>query len=95
AAGRTRIDTDDDDGLVLAGWCAFVDPPKPSAPAALARLAQAGVRVKLVSGDAAAVAQHLAAQVGLPHDRVLTGDVIATLSDAALAVQADGVDLFA
>lgn len=95
AAGRTRIDTDDDDGLVLAGWCAFVDPPKPSAPAALARLAQAGVRVKLVSGDAAAVAQHLAAQVGLPHDRVLTGDVIAALSDAALAVQADGVDLFA
>ncbi len=95
ADGRDRIDTDDDADLVFAGYCVFVDPPKASAPAALARLAQAGVRVKLVSGDAAAVAQHLAAQVGLPHDTVLTGDEIDALSAAALIVQADRTDLFA
>jgi P-type Mg2+ transporter len=95
AAGRTRIDIDDDDGLILAGYCVFIDPPKASAPAALARLAEAGVRVKLVSGDAAAVAQHLAAQVGLPHANVLTGEEITRLTVDALAVKVDEVDLFA
>lgn len=95
AAGRETIDTDDDDGLVFAGWCVFVDPPKASAPAALARLADAGVRVKLVSGDAAAVAQHLARQIGLPADAVLTGEEIAHMSEGALAVRAEEVDLFA
>jgi Mg2+-importing ATPase len=95
AAGRETIDTDDDDGLVFAGWCVFVDPPKASAPAALARLADAGVRVKLVSGDAAAVAQHLARQIGLPAEAVLTGEEIAHMSEGALAVRAEEVDLFA
>lgn len=95
AAARIRIDTDDDDGLILAGYCVFVDPPKASAPAALARLAQAGVRVKLVSGDAVAVAQHLAAQVGLPHDRVLTGEQIDRMTATALVYEANKVDLFA
>lgn len=95
AAGRSQIDTDDDAGLVFAGFCAFVDPPKPSAREALVQLADAGVRVKLVSGDAVAVARHLCDEVGLPVRGVLTGEEIAALSDAALAARAGQVDLFA
>ncbi len=95
AAGRTRIVGDDDADLILAGYCVFVDPPKASAPAALARLAAAGVRVKLVSGDGAAVVQHLAAQVGLPGHAVLTGDDIDHLTATALVYKVQQVDLFA
>lgn len=95
APGRTRIDTDDDAGLVFAGFCVFVDPPKASAREALARLAASGVRVKVVSGDAVAVARHLCNEVGLPVRAVLTGDEIAALSDAALAARVGKVDLFA
>jgi Mg2+-importing ATPase len=95
AAGRQRIDADDDGGLIFAGFCVFVDPPKPSAREALARLRAVGVRVKLVSGDAVAVARHLADQVGLPVRGVLTGEEIATLSEAALAARVEHVDLFA
>ena len=95
AAGRTRIDTDDDDNLVFAGFCVFIDPAKPTAGAALARLHEAGVRVKLVSGDAAAVGLHLCAQIGLPVRGVLTGEEVARLSDVALAARVEGVDLYA
>ncbi len=95
APGRTRIDTDDDAGLVFAGFCVFVDPPKASAREALARLAAAGVRVKVVSGDAVAVARHLCNEVGLPVRAVLTGDEISAMSDAALAAHVSKVDLFA
>lgn len=95
ADGRERIDTDDDADLVLAGWCVFIDPPKPSAGAALARLAAAGVRVKLVSGDAVEVAQHLARQLGIGADAVLSGETIAQLSDDALAARVQQTDLYA
>jgi len=95
AEARTSIDTDDDDGLIFAGFCVFVDPPKPSAAGALARLRAGGVRVKLVSGDALAVARHLAGEVGLPVHGTLTGEEIAQLSDAALAARVEHVDLFA
>jgi len=95
AEGRTRIDTDDDDGLIFTGFCVFIDPPKPSAHHALARLGELGVRVKLVSGDAEAVARHLCKEVGLSVRGVLTGEEITQLSDPALAARVQRVDLFA
>jgi magnesium-transporting ATPase (P-type) len=41
----------DETNLVFEGLCTFADPPKASAPAAVARLAAAGVRVVILSGD--------------------------------------------
>lgn len=95
ASGRTRIDTDDDAGLVFAGLCVFVDPPKQSATSAIARLETAGVRVKVISGDAAVVVRHLVETLKVPVEGVLTGDEIATLSDTALAARVDAVDIYA
>src|SRR4051794_3360097 len=41
--------------LRFVGFCAFLDPPKPSAAAAVERLRGLGVRTKILSGDAAPV----------------------------------------
>ena len=95
ATGQARIGADDEAGMVLAGLCVFVDPPKESAAAAIARLAQAGVEVKVISGDAPAVTRHLMDQLGVPVDGVLTGAEIDGLSDAALGARVLGADLFA
>lgn len=95
AAGQERIGSDCDEDLVFAGFCVFVDPPKPSATAAVARLEAAGVRIKVISGDAAAVVEHLVAALALPVDGVLTGDEIAKLNDQALSARVEDVDLFA
>lgn len=94
-AGTERLGKEDERALVWAGLCAFEDPPKPSAAAAIARLAALGVRVKVISGDAAPVLRHLVQALGLPAGELLTGEEIARLSDAALAVQVEATDLFA
>ena len=51
--------------------------------------------LKIISGDQPGVVQHVAATVGLPSDRVLTGTDIASLTDSGLAAQAKGTSLFA
>jgi Mg2+-importing ATPase len=94
-SGPTReVETADETDLVFEGLCAFADPPKPTAAAAIARLAGAGVRLKILSGDDPVVVKRLTGLVGLNADQVLSGRDIAALSDDALAVQVQSVDAF-
>nr|WP_246583882.1 magnesium-translocating P-type ATPase [Bradyrhizobium iriomotense] len=89
-----EVETDDETDLAFEGLCAFADPPKPTAAAAIARLAASGVRLKILSGDAPVVVKRLAGLVGLDPKRVLSGADIAALSDEALAVQVRSTDAF-
>lgn len=88
------LSLDDEAGLVFSGCAAFLDPPKASAGPAVERLRQAGIAVKVISGDAEPVVRHLMTTLGLPVRRALTGAEIAGLSDLALAEQAPHTDLF-
>ena len=85
---------DDEADLVFEGLCAFADPPKASAAAAVARLHAAGIRLVILSGDDPVVVGRLAELVGLGKERVLSGADVAGLSDAALAVQARSIDAY-
>ena len=89
-----EVETDDETDLVFEGFCAFADPPKPTAAAAIARLAASGVGLKILSGDDPVVVKRLAGLVGLNADRVLSGADIAELSDDALAVQVQSTDAY-
>jgi len=84
----------DEADLIFEGICAFADPPKASAAAAIARLAAAGIAVKILSGDDPIVVKRLAGLVGLRTDKVLSGADIAGLSHDALAVQVRSVDAY-
>ncbi len=86
---------EDEAGLVCAGYCAFLDPPKQSAGEAIARLQALGVRVKVISGDAAPVVRHLVDTLKLDCEGMLTGEEISGLSAAALRGKVRQVDLFA
>jgi Mg2+-importing ATPase len=90
-----EIGIDDERDLVFAGYCIFVDPPKASAADAIARLAAAGVGVKIVSGDHEAVVRHVAQALKLPARKMLTGADLAELTDSALVARVEDVDLFA
>jgi P-type Mg2+ transporter len=61
----------------------------------VASLAAAGVRLKVISGDHAAVVDHVAAAVGFPSRRILTGAEIDQLADSGLLARVDDIDLFA
>ncbi|SHM41854.1 magnesium-translocating P-type ATPase [Bradyrhizobium lablabi] len=94
-AGHTALTLDDERGLTFLGFCVFADPPKPDATKAVAELSALGVRLKVISGDHAAVVRHVAGAVGLGSDNVLTGAEIAELTDAGLAAKVEQIDLFA
>ena len=89
-----EVEAADENELVFEGVCAFADPPKPTAAAAIARLGSAGVRLKILSGDDPIVVKRLAGLVGLNAEKVLSGSDIAALSDEALAVQVRLVDAY-
>jgi Mg2+-importing ATPase len=94
--GAARDPTaEDEKGLVFEGLCTFADPPKASAPAAVARLAAAGVRVVVLSGDDPLVVGRLAGMVGLRHQRVITGAQLTHLGVDALRVRVRDTDVFA
>ena len=84
----------DESDLTFEGLCAFADPPKATAAAAVARLGAAGIALKILSGDDPVVVKRLAGLVGLKADKVLSGADIAHLSDDALAVQVRHVDAY-
>ena len=84
----------DETDLVFEGLCAFADPPKATAAATVARLAAAGIRVKILSGDDPVVVRRLAGLVGLRAETVLSGSQLADLSDDALRVQVRKIDAY-
>ena len=94
---HTVLNTADLEGqLTLIGLIGLIDPPRAEAIDAVAECHAAGIRVKMITGDHAATARAIAAQIGLKnHERVLTGADLEALDDAALAEAAVETDIFA
>ncbi len=92
---RSQLLAEDECDLVVSGFCVFVDPPKPDAAEAIARLENAGICVKILSGDGPAVVRHVAGALGMPVGGLITGAEVAELSDAALAARIEEIDLYA
>jgi len=85
----------DEDQLHLAGYIAFLDPPKESAAPALNALRQHGVDVKILTGDNELVAQRVCKEVGMPHLRTLVGSQVEALSERELEEAAETTNIFA
>lgn len=84
----------DETALVLAGFAAFLDPPKASAGAALAALDKVGVAIKIVTGDSELVTRHLCTQLNIPVSGLLLGTEIAQLDEHALRARVEAANLF-
>jgi P-type Mg2+ transporter len=91
----TGLTPADESDLRLVGLLVFLDPPKPDAAAALARLAGLGITVKIVTGDNPAVAAKVCHDLGLPAAKVLTGTDLDTLDDTQLAAAIPTTTVFA
>ena len=72
---------DDENDMVLIGYLAFLDPPKPSAANAIRQLHEHGVGVKVLSGDNDAVVRTIARQVGIDTANSITGPEFDSMSD--------------
>ena len=82
--------------LVLLGMVGFIDPPRPEAIAAVAECHDAGIAVKMITGDHAGTAAAIARQIGLRHPQpVVTGAELEAMSEAQLAMIVRDTDVFA
>lgn len=95
APSITRISTDDERDLHLAGFLIFLDPPKEDAASALKRLADLGIAVKVITGDNPVVAAKVCRDLGLVNDTVLTGPQVEYLDDVQLTAQLPTTTIFA
>ena len=84
----------DESDLVFSGFAVFLDPPKSSAGHTIQAMADAGISVKVLTGDNELVTRHVFAELGVPVTGVLTGDALTHLSEEALIGQLPRVNLF-
>jgi P-type Ca2+ transporter type 2C len=81
--------------LDLVGLVSLADPPRQGVKQTVAEVTRAGIRTLMVTGDHPATAAAIAREVGIAADRVLTGDELDRLDDAALAQTVRTVSVFA
>ena len=86
---------EDERDMILTGYLAFLDPPKPSAAPAIQALKEHGVTTKILTGDNEKVTLTVCEKVGLPVDKVLLGTEIEDMSDEELAAVAEETTIFA
>ncbi len=81
---------------ILLGLLGISDPPREEAIRAVRQTQQAGIRVKMITGDHGATARAIAAQLGIGDGRqVLTGPELEALDDAALQAVVLDTDVYA
>jgi Ca2+-transporting ATPase len=72
--------------LTLLAMAGIVDPPRSEAKAAIAECRQAGIRVRMITGDHATTAAAIAGELGI-EGRAITGAEFAAMSDDQLLTQ--------
>ncbi|MEN8261651.1 MAG: HAD-IC family P-type ATPase, partial [Pseudomonadota bacterium] len=98
ASGELRqLDfADIETGLTLLGIVGMIDPPRPEAIRAVRECIDAGIRVKMITGDHAATAVAIARQMGIGDGRaVLRGEDLDHMGDKGLSDALRDVDVFA
>jgi P-type Ca2+ transporter type 2C len=92
AAGGDLIDHVQE--LTLLAMVGIVDPPRPEAKAAIAECREAGIRVRMITGDHAATAAAIAGELGI-EGRAVTGTQFAAMSDEQLMTELDDIGVIA
>ncbi|TCP38737.1 cation-translocating P-type ATPase [Rhodovulum marinum] len=85
----------DEAGLCFLGFVGLIDPPRPEVAPAIRAARAAGIRVIVITGDAALTAQAIARQVGLNVAQVIRGEALDAMDDDGLRVALTGDVLFA
>ena len=80
--------------LTLLALVGIVDPPRPAAKTAIATAHDAGIQVRMITGDHAVTAEAIARGLGIP-GRAITGAQFAELSDDQAHEQIDEIGVIA
>lgn len=94
-ANKEVYSRDDESNLILKGYIAFLDPPKPSAKETIEAIRDLGIEVKVLTGDNELVANKICSEVGINVKGLMTGEQIEQLSSGELKLNVKDVSVFA
>lgn len=81
---KDKYTKDDEQDLILKGYIAFLDPPKPSARRTIETLKSLGIDFKVLTGDNELVTKKICGDVGLDIKGFATGEQVEKASDKDL-----------
>jgi Mg2+-importing ATPase len=84
----------DENEMVFLGFIAFLDPPKETAKESLQLLKNAGVELKILTGDNELVTRKVCEYLGFEIKGIVTGSEIAQMHDDALARVVEEANVF-
>ncbi|HEB82088.1 MAG TPA: cation-transporting P-type ATPase [Gammaproteobacteria bacterium] len=88
--------SDVENDLLMLGMFGFIDPPREEAIDSVNACLQAGIRVKMITGDHGATARAIARQIRLVNaDDVLSGQELDAMSEEELRKRVQHVDIYA
>ncbi len=90
-----HIDKGHEAEMTFLGLLVFADPVRPNMAETITALQQLGVSLKIITGDHRLVASHVSQQVGMGHQRLLTGQDLRQMTDEALLKRVNDIDVFA
>ncbi|MBI3616390.1 MAG: magnesium-translocating P-type ATPase [Candidatus Omnitrophica bacterium] len=81
---KASYSKEDETGMTLKGYLAFLDPPKPTVKKTIQRLRKLGIRFIVLTGDNELVTKKICGDVGLDVEGLMLGDQIEKLSQGEL-----------
>ena len=95
--GQTTLDHSDlQQGVILLGIAGMMDPPRPEAITAIRDCLQAGIRVKMITGDHPQTAMSIGQMLGIGNaNSAITGRELEVMDDHQLSEAAQAYDIFA
>ncbi|MDI9617549.1 HAD-IC family P-type ATPase [Methanothermobacter sp.] len=91
----TGIHDYDLNDMTLLGFQGMIDPPRPEAIEAVGKCKSAGIRIIMITGDHAATAGTVAAELGIETGRVLTGPELSSMGTDEIRKSLEDCNVFA
>jgi magnesium-transporting ATPase (P-type) len=93
----SRIEHEDlNENMIFAGITGIIDPPRPEAIESMRVCRDAGIRVKMITGDHVLTAREIALQMGLTdRPKVISGTELEEMNDEQMREAAISCDIFA
>ncbi|GGH28903.1 cation-translocating P-type ATPase [Paenibacillus segetis] len=94
---QQSIDLEDENGLVLVGLTAMIDPPREAVYDSIKNAKSAGIRTVMITGDHKTTAQAIGKEIGLveENDIALTGQELDELTDEELDQKLESISVYA
>lgn len=88
------ITKEDETEMIFMGFILLFDPPRKDIAAVMEELKKKNITLKVITGDNMLIAKNIAAQIGIPSNRIISGKELYLLSEDAITGRVDTVDIF-